>query len=90
MMVRTLRGALAMNFGFDPDRAVALRVDLATLRFTPAQGRDFQRRLISRIREIPGIEAAALALLTGISLVACVLPARRALRIQPSDALRHE
>ena len=61
MMVRTLRSALTMNFGFNPDHVVALRADLATLGFSSEQIRDFQHRLIERIRQIPGIEVAALS-----------------------------
>jgi ABC-type antimicrobial peptide transport system permease subunit len=38
----------------------------------------------------PGIFAAALATLAGAALLAAWLPARRALRIDPTEALRHE
>jgi predicted permease len=59
--IRALQNTLAMRFGFDPDHAVMLRVDLAMSQYTPKQGIDFDRRLIERVRTIPGIEAAGLA-----------------------------
>ena len=61
MMVRTLQSTLAMRFGFDPDHAVALRVDMATQGYNQEQGRAFQRRLIEKMRAIPGIEAVGLS-----------------------------
>jgi predicted permease len=59
--IRALQNTLATRFGFDPDHAVMLRVDLAMSQYTPKQGIEFDRRLIERIRTIPGIEAAGLA-----------------------------
>jgi predicted permease len=38
----------------------------------------------------PGTLVAALALLCGVALSAAVIPARRAARVAPTDALRHE
>lgn len=61
MMVRTLREAMTMRFGFAPDHAVALRMDLAMQRYTPEQGRVFQRKLIESVRLLPGVEAAGLS-----------------------------
>ncbi len=59
--IRALQNTLAMHFGFDPDHAVMLRADLAMSQYTPKQGIEFDRRLIQRIRAIPGIEAAGIA-----------------------------
>ncbi|MGI8743620.1 MAG: ABC transporter permease [Bryobacteraceae bacterium] len=61
MMVRTLRDAMTTRFGFDPDHAVALRVDLAMQRYTPEKGQIFQRQLIESVRSLPGVEAAGLS-----------------------------
>ncbi|HLX46172.1 MAG TPA: ABC transporter permease [Bryobacteraceae bacterium] len=61
MTVKTLKEATKMRFGFDAEHAVTLRFDLAMQQFTPAQGREFHRRLIEKIRAIPGTEAAALS-----------------------------
>jgi predicted permease len=59
--IRSLQNTLAMRFGFDPDHAVMLRVDLAMSQYTAKQGLDFDRRLIDRMRAIPGVEAAGIA-----------------------------
>ncbi len=61
MMVRTLQSTLGMRFGFDPDHAVALRVDMTTQGYNEEQGHAFQRRLIDKMRAIPGTEAVGLS-----------------------------
>jgi predicted permease len=61
MMVRTLRSTLEMRYGFDPEHAVALRVDMAMQGYTEEQGQAFQRRLIEKMRAIPGTEAVGLS-----------------------------
>ncbi len=59
--IRAMRNTLAMRFGFDPEHAVMLRVDLAMSQYNRKQGLDFERRLIERARAMPGVEAAGLA-----------------------------
>lgn len=61
MSVSSLRDALAMRYGFDPQNAVMLRTDVAMLQYTPEQGRVFQRRLLEKARALPGVEAAGIA-----------------------------
>ena len=61
MMVRTLRQTLAMRFGFDPDRAVVLRMDRAMRGYNLERGRSFERDLLAKLRAMPGVEAVAAA-----------------------------
>jgi hypothetical protein len=61
MMVRTLKSTLAKNFGFNPAGAVALRFDLGMQGYSKERGMDFQRRLLDRVRAMPGVQAAGLA-----------------------------
>jgi predicted permease len=61
MMIRTLKETLSMRFGFDPDHAVVLRMDMAMQGYNPERGREFQREVIAKIRQIPGTEATAIS-----------------------------
>jgi predicted permease len=60
MMVRTLKSTLAKNFGFDPAGAVTLRFDLGMQGYSKERGTEFQRRLLDRVRAMPGVQAAGL------------------------------
>jgi len=61
MMIQTLKETLAMRFGFNPDHVVIARMDMALQGYDQQRGRQFQRELIQKIREIPGTEAAGLS-----------------------------
>ena len=47
--------------GFAVDRTVHVEVDPALAGFDEARGRDVQRRLLERLRSLPGVEAASIA-----------------------------
>ncbi len=68
MMVRTLRNTLAEDFGFRPDGAVTLRFDLAMQGYSKERGAEFERRLLDRVRAMPGVQAAGLASSLPLSL----------------------
>lgn len=61
MMVRTLQRSLHVPVGFDPDRAVVLKFDTGLQGYNRDRAREFDRRLIERIRSLPGVEAAGIA-----------------------------
>jgi predicted permease len=61
MMVRTLQQAGSLRYGFDPDGAVVLRFDVGLQGYSMEMGRDFQRRVLERVRALPGIKSASLA-----------------------------
>lgn len=61
LVVGSLRRALNAPIGFNPNGAVTASFDLNIQGYSPDRGREFEKRLIEKVRAIPGIEAAALA-----------------------------
>ncbi len=61
LVVRSLQHALSLNLGFQPAHAAVLSVDLAGQGYDEERGREFQRRLLDKVREMPGIQAAAMS-----------------------------
>ena len=61
LMVRALARAQAIPLGFTPEQAVEVAFDLRLQGYSPAQGREFQARLLERVRALPGVRHAALA-----------------------------
>jgi predicted permease len=60
LVVRSLQHALSLNLGFEPQHAAVLSYDFAAQGYNEERGRQFQRRLLDRVRAIPGIEAAGI------------------------------
>jgi predicted permease len=58
LVVRSLQHALSLNLGFDPQHAAVLSYDFAAQGYDEERGRQFQRRLLDKVRSTPGIEAA--------------------------------
>jgi predicted permease len=59
LVVRSLQRSLDAPIGFNPKGAVTASFDLNIQGYSEARGREFQRRLLDKIRAIPGIESAA-------------------------------
>jgi len=59
LVVRSLQRALDAPIGYDPKDAVTASFDLNLQGYNEAHGREFQRRLLDKVRAIPGIESAA-------------------------------
>jgi predicted permease len=59
LVVRSLQGALDAPIGYNPKGAVTASFDLNIQGYSVARGREFQRRLLDKVRAIPGIESAA-------------------------------
>ena len=58
LVVRSLQHALSVNLGFEPEHAAVFSVNLAAEGYDEEHGRAFQRRLLGKVRSMPGIEAA--------------------------------
>ena len=61
LVVRSLKRALDAPIGYRPQGAVTASFDLNIQGYSQERGREFQHRLLEKVRAIPGIESAALA-----------------------------
>jgi predicted permease len=61
LMMRALARAQTIPLGFTPEGAIEVSFDLRLQGYSPAQGREFQERLLERVRTFPGVRHAALA-----------------------------
>jgi predicted permease len=60
LVVRSLQQALSLKLGFEPRHAAAVSVDLSLQGYDETRSREFQRRVLERVRSMPGIEAAGI------------------------------
>ncbi len=60
LVVRSLQRALEAPIGYNPKGVVTASFDLNIQGYNEARGREFQKRLLDRVRAIPGVESAAL------------------------------
>lgn len=60
LVVRSLQAAQKTRPGFTPENAVALSFDLGLQGYTEEKGRAFQRQVIERTQNIPGVHSVAL------------------------------
>jgi macrolide transport system ATP-binding/permease protein len=61
LMLRSLQRAQMIDLGFDPHNAVALSFDLRLQGYDQARGKEFQKRLLERVRALPGVQSAGIA-----------------------------
>ena len=62
LFTRSLQDAQKMNLGFDPHGVLNLTMDPNEVGYSDAQGREFYKQLLDRVRALPGVESASLAL----------------------------
>ena len=60
LVVRSLQRSLDAPVGFQPHGLAAVSFDLSTQGYDEQRGREFQKRLLEKVRQLPGIESAAL------------------------------
>ncbi|HEX7312592.1 MAG TPA: ABC transporter permease [Pyrinomonadaceae bacterium] len=68
LMLRALQRAQTLDLGFEPKNAVEVSFDLRLQGYDEARGRDFQKRLLERVRALPGVRAAGLVDLAPVDL----------------------
>jgi len=56
--MRGLAKALTMQLGFEPDNAVVAKFDLALAGYKDDAAEGFQQRLLERVSQLPGVDAA--------------------------------
>jgi predicted permease len=61
LFVRSLRSVREIDAGFDAARLISAPLNINLLRYTTVQGREFYRRVVERIEQLPGVEAATVA-----------------------------
>lgn len=68
LFIRSLHTAQAIDPGFDAVRLVSAPLNINLLRYTRVQGREFYGRVVERVEQLPGVEAASVsrvAVMTG-------------------------
>jgi predicted permease len=68
LMLRALQQAQTIKLGFNPQNAVEVSFDLRLQGYDSAQGKEFQKRLLERVRTLPGARAAGIADLVPVDL----------------------
>lgn len=61
LFLRSLRYAEGIDPGFETARLVTLSLDVKETGFSPAAGRAYYARVLDRVRNMPGVQAATLA-----------------------------
>jgi predicted permease len=60
LVVRSLQHALSLHLGFEPAHAATVSFDVGLQGYDEQRGREFQRRVLDKVRSMPGIEAAGM------------------------------
>jgi predicted permease len=68
LVLGSLRHALNVNVGFNSRNAASVSFDLGDQGYTDAQGLDFQKRILVRVRALPGIQSVSLSNTIPLSL----------------------
>ena len=68
LMVRALQQAQTVSLGFEPNNTIEVSFDLRLQGYTEAQGREAEKRLLERVRALPGVRAAGIADMVPVDL----------------------
>jgi len=61
LLLRTLQKATQVDLGFDASNALVITLDVSKSGYDRERGRQFQRDLLDRVRQLPGVRSAALS-----------------------------
>jgi predicted permease len=61
LVLKSLQRSLDAPIGFQPHGLAAVSFDLNMQGYEEPRGRDFQKRMLDKVRQLPGVESAALA-----------------------------
>jgi predicted permease len=61
LFTRSLGKAQRTDLGFDPSHVVNFMMDPTEIGYSQAQGKEFYKNLLGRVRALPGVESASLA-----------------------------
>ena len=61
LFVRSLRNAQESDPGFDQNHVLLVSYDLGPMGYTTATGLEFDRQLLQRVEQLPGVQSATLA-----------------------------
>ena len=68
LIVRSLQAAQTMRPGFNPENAAAMTFDVGLQGYDEARGRAFHKQALERVRALPGVRYASLAMALPLSL----------------------
>jgi predicted permease len=77
-LISTFQHLRSIDPGFDRDHVIAFSVDPAMARYTPQQTADLETRLLTKVRELAGVQSAGIAtigLMHGTGMKTTVAPA---------------
>jgi predicted permease len=60
LVARSLRNALTLDIGFEPRHAASVGFDLGLAGYPEEPGREFQRSVLARVSQLPGVDSAGL------------------------------
>ena len=61
LFVRSLEKAQRADPGFDPNHMLLVTFDLRPMGYSDETGKEFQRQVLLRVRQLPGVQSATMA-----------------------------
>jgi len=61
LFIRSLLNAQKSDPGFDPNHVLLISFDLDPMGYSDAKGLEFERQLVERVKQLPGVQSATLA-----------------------------